>query len=498
MDVLTRMEAFMATRHNYVPQMGWESGIMDAVGLSIDQTRFMMALFFSIPAGLAVKALPTGAMRHLYSAIIGFALVYYPFGFGVIHAAAPSVLVYLAVALVPSACGTLAWAICFPYLLYLHVVNASGANWQAGILDFTGCEMVLVLKLITFAVCRQDAWQLRKSGRELSHYQSQHSYDGCPDPLRYLSFVFGLGNLLAGPYLEYVDYRDFMEGRGLWDKKAKPIPSPWWHAAKCIGEACFYMALYQAIVPTWNGDLVWTDWYTQSNFWVKMLSLFMLSFTCQVKFVFAWKISEASLTLAGLNFAGWDSAGAGSWGRYENVRFITMLMSDSARIVVSHWNIGTSKFLRRYVYERLTAAGRKPGFPQLLATQLVSAIWHGLYPGYLLFFAGSAFWLNFATVIHKAEQALLPPVIASSLPLRAIKIVWTHLCLNSVSVCFIMLELKPSLQVWASVHYVPMAIIVLGSALSPFLPGGKRSAKHGAARKAKDAKGGEAAVKKEE
>jgi hypothetical protein len=35
----------------------------------------------------------------------------------------------------------------------------------------------------------------------------------------------------------------------------------------------------------------------------------------------------------------------------------------------------------RYVYERLTPKGRKPGFLQLMATQLTSAIWHGLYPG---------------------------------------------------------------------------------------------------------------------
>ncbi len=34
-------------------------------------------------------------------------------------------------------------------------------------------------------------------------------------------------------------------------------------------------------------------------------------------------------------------------GRYENVRFLTMLTSDSARLVVSHWNIGTATFLRR-------------------------------------------------------------------------------------------------------------------------------------------------------
>lgn len=45
-------------------------------------------------------------------------------------------------------------------------------------------------------------------------------------------------------------------------------------------------------------------------------------------------------------------------GRYENVRMETMLLSDSARIVVSHWNIGTARFLRRYVY---LAGGGKVG-----------------------------------------------------------------------------------------------------------------------------------------
>lgn len=47
--------------------------------------------------------------------------------------------------------------------------------------------------------------------QELSEYQSSVAVDSTPDPLRYLSYVFGLGNLLAGPQIEYVDYRDFME-----------------------------------------------------------------------------------------------------------------------------------------------------------------------------------------------------------------------------------------------------------------------------------------------
>ncbi len=52
----------------------------------------------------------------------------------------------------------------------------------------------------------------------------------------------------------------------------------------------------------------------------------------------------------------------------------------------------------RYVYERIAPRGRKPGFQSLLFTQLVSAVWHGLYAGYMLFFAGTAVWIYFSQV----------------------------------------------------------------------------------------------------
>ena len=51
--------------------------------------------------------------------------------------------------------------------------------------------------------------------QELSQYQAEHAVQLMPSALQYLSFIFGLGNLLSGPYLEYVDYHDFMEKKGV-------------------------------------------------------------------------------------------------------------------------------------------------------------------------------------------------------------------------------------------------------------------------------------------
>ena len=60
--------------------------------------------------------------------------------------------------------------------------------------------------------------------------------------------------------------------------------------------------------------------------------------------------------------------------------------------------------LRADVYERLTPKGKKATFKTLLLTQLVAGIWHGLFPGYALFFATSAFMFESAKVIYRYEQ----------------------------------------------------------------------------------------------
>ncbi|KAJ9528903.1 hypothetical protein QJQ45_000464 [Haematococcus lacustris] len=159
----------------------------------------------------------------------------------------------------------------------------------------------------------------------------------------------------------------------------------------------------------------------------------------------------------------------------------------------------------RYVYERLTPAGRKPGFVQLLATQMVSAIWHGLYPGYMLFFAGSfspallvmppagsALWIHFSTVVWKLEQRYLPRALATSLPWVALKLLWTHYTLNYMASAFMVLEARGSLAVYQGVYYWPHVVMLVGNlVVGPLLLGGGKA-------KGKDKGKGQGSVTKTE
>jgi lysophospholipid acyltransferase len=68
---------------------------------------------------LCLLLFAAAAARNLFSAVVGFAVVYYPFGSHVVHGVITSLSTYLVMWLVPRKCGTLAWLICFPYLTVL-------------------------------------------------------------------------------------------------------------------------------------------------------------------------------------------------------------------------------------------------------------------------------------------------------------------------------------------------------------------------------------------
>eukprot|EP00955_Chlamydomonas_euryale_P090765 364569-Chlamydomonas_euryale.AAC.19 len=46
--------------------------------------------------------------------------------------------------------------------------------------------------------------------------------------------------------------------------------------------------------------------------------------------------------------------------------------------------------------------------------QLVTAFWHGVYPGYFIFFISTVFYLQSARTIYRAEQTVLPGWLVGS------------------------------------------------------------------------------------
>jgi len=64
--------------------------------------------------------------------------------------------------------------------------------------------------------------------------------------------------------------------------------------------------------------------------------------------------------------------------------------SHDVKDFLGAWNISVHKWLKYYVYLRMMKKDNKGlQIVPILTTFVVSAVWHGFYPGYFLFFISS-------------------------------------------------------------------------------------------------------------
>ncbi|EIE25092.1 membrane bound O-acyl transferase family protein [Coccomyxa subellipsoidea C-169] len=448
-----------------------EHRALEATGIHVSLLRFAISFVASVPVGALFKFIPTVRGKHTFAIVTGFALLYYPFGIGVLHLLVPTFLTYLVMLQVRENSATLSWVINFAYLIACHVAASSGSKWKEGQVDFTGAMMVLALKLISAGVSYQDG--LRKS-EELTPYQQAHKLTQMPSVLEWLSFTFASGNLLAGPYFELADYLNFIQKKGPWDPRSKqPTAASQYKAGAlrflkaliCLG-VHFFFVQYLPI------DILNSEWYYKLGMVARMSVMWLVVVVYRFKYYFAWAVSEAGLIFSGFCFNGFSDKGEARWDRYANTRIRKVEFGTSAAELPAHWNTCTGNFLRRYVYERLTPRGKKATFKTLLVTQLVSGIWHGLFAGYVLFFASSAFLFESAKVIYRYEQGLGRrwDFLRTFPPLLFIKFLYTGFVLNYSAVAFLLLDFSVSMKAWKSVHFLGhflMLAIILVSMVNP-------------------------------
>ncbi|KAE8689802.1 Lysophospholipid acyltransferase 1 [Hibiscus syriacus] len=246
------------------------------------------------------------------------------------------------------------------------------------------------------------------------------------------------------------DYLDWAEGNGIWAHSEKgPSPSPYVATLCALVQAAFCMAMYLNLAPyhplSWFTDPA----YHECGFWRKLSYQYMSGFTMWWKYYFIWSISEAAIIISGLGFNGWTESSPPK-PKWDQAKVVDILGFE----------------LAKNVYERLVKKRKKPGFFQLLATQTVSAVWHGLYPGYIIFFVQSALMIAGSRVLYQWEKAIPSNMGLVKKALALMNFVYTLLVLNYSCVGFMVLSKQETLASYGSVYYIgtilPVALIMLG------------------------------------
>jgi len=455
--------------------------LSEKAGVPSDQARFTIGVMLSFPFGLLMRLLvyrvPLWA-RHVMSMVFGTQLCWYMYRTDMVHAFTCSIVVFLLLRFGPSKFShVLVFIWCILYILAMHIYTMMTAylSWS---IDFTAPLMVLIIKLTSYGFCLHDSVRA-KEGEKLSPREEQYKLDEPASLLEFYGWVLFFPGFFGGPAIEFSDYRKYMNGTMFKDVPGQRIP----HCVGACAKALFGTLVCMAIVALFGKygvDLIRQEVANPANaFKYSLLQrLWIIYRGCIIqrcKYYICWLMGEVACLCCGCGYSGKvrdpkTGEMVDSWKNSINIYPLKFEFAPSMKVAVDTWNICTETWLRYYCYERLT--NTRP-IIRRVATFLLSAVWHGLYPAYYIFFLSAAVHREVASM---ARRKIRPYVL--SIPSKyhpqffydIITTAFTLMTMNYCAVTFAMLSFTDSINLWRNTYFVGHYYIVLGLIVLPLIP----------------------------
>ena len=279
--------------------------------------------------------------------------------------------------------------------IYRHRINAPE------LVDITGAQMVLVMKLSAFAWNVHDG---RLKEKDITDFQKEHRLTQMPGLLDYAAYVLFFPGLMAGPAFDYIEFKRYIE-TSMFDlppgtnpanaparRKKRRIPRSGTPATIKMLTGLAWLLAFLQLGGRYAPNKLLTPEYTQYNFLRRVWIMYITGFVTRTKYYAVWSLSEGACILSGIGYKGINpKTGKADWDRLQNVHPLGIELAQNSRAYLGNWNINTNNWLRSYVYLRVTPKGKKPGFRASLATFTTSAFWHGFEPGYYMTFVLASF-----------------------------------------------------------------------------------------------------------
>ncbi|PWY83029.1 MBOAT family protein [Aspergillus heteromorphus CBS 117.55] len=442
-----------------------------ATGASIDELKLIASFLLSYPLAGLLKRIPDAQPWKKNAFIIAVSLFYivglFDLWDGLRTLFYSSAGVYLIAYYID---GSLMPWIGFVFLMghmsishiYRQMVNDNQ------VVDITGAQMVLVMKLSSFCWNVHDG---RLPQSQLSDPQKYAAITKFPSILDYTGYVLFFPSLFAGPSFEFVDYRRWIDTT-LFDippgtdpskvpptRKKRKIPRSGTPATKKALIGLGWIFAFLQLGSYYNQETILSSSYMQYSLIRRVWIMHVVGMTTRMKYYGVWALTEGACILSGMGYNGFDpTSGKVFWNRLENVDPWSLETAQNSHAYLGSWNKNTNHWLRNYVYLRVTPKGKKPGFRASLATFGTSAFWHGFYPGYYLTFVLGSFIQTVAKNFRRyVRPFFLTPDGSKPTPYKRYYDIasWlvTQITLSFTVMPFIFLSFGTSISVWQSVYF---------------------------------------------
>ncbi|XP_028334815.1 lysophospholipid acyltransferase 1 isoform X3 [Physeter macrocephalus] len=421
--------------------------LSELLGIPLDQVNFVACQLFALCAAFWFRSyLSPGKtspdVRHAFATIFGIYFVIFCFGWYSVHL---FVLVLMC---------------------YGIMVTASASNIHRPL-------MIVTQKITTLAFQVHDG--LGRKAEDLSTEQYRLAVKAKPSFLEYVSYLLNFMSVIAGPCNNFKEYIAFIEGRHThmkllevnWKGKgfhSLPEPSP---TGAVIHKLCMTLVsllLFLTLTKTFPVTCLADDWFVhKANFLTRLCYLYVVMQASKPKYYFAWTLADAVNNAAGFGFSGVDKNGNFCWDLLSNLNIWKIETATSFKMYLENWNIQTATWLKRVCYERV------PWHPTVL-TFILSALWHGVYPGYYFtFLTGILVTLAARTVRNNYRHYFLSS--------KALKVVYdivtwavTQLAVSYTVAPFVMLAVEPTISLYKSMYFYLHIISLLIILFLPIKP----------------------------
>ncbi|RUS33129.1 MBOAT, membrane-bound O-acyltransferase family-domain-containing protein, partial [Jimgerdemannia flammicorona] len=388
-------------------------------GIPADNLKIAFSVLLTYPYAVIFNNLPNNPQaKHLFSIFITtitFAW-FHELYVGFIHLITGILMTYAIMKYNRGKWAPVAvFVLTMAHMSYCHIVRQMEGHLGDAGFDHTGPQMVLTMKLTSFAFNVYDGTKLES---KLSEYQRSKQIRTFPSLIEYMGWALFFGGFLGGPAFEFADYKNFVDMTVFTVKDEKTgktkmfKPNGTVPALRKLGLSFVFVVVLATVAPHFNVQAALKPEWASEAFWKKYivmrtcdvyrdtshhpivafsLSLYnhrflfvqVVSFCVRVKYYIIWLMAEGACILCGLGFNGYDAkTGTAKWNRVPNIDVVGYETAQNIKELLESWNMRTNVWLKNYVYLRVTPPGAKPGFLSTLVTFGTSALWHGFHPGY--------------------------------------------------------------------------------------------------------------------
>lgn len=446
------------------------------VGIPLDQVNFVVAESSGILLGFLLRAtLPHSidkpTWRLSYCLFWGVAFLLFLIGKSIWVVFLQIMVCYFIMKYGPQRYQQLlVFFFALGYMLFNYAIRI---NLDTSFYDETYPLMVTTQKLTSLAFGLSD-WRLMQNGKKMTPEREKFAVREMPSLLQFLAFTLSFQGVLAGPFCHWNLYRAFIEGntKARLSEKTKHLvryeddPSTVWRAVgtKVLAVAFwtyFNTALKPVFPDTLDAD---PEFIAKHNIFYRAVHVYLTFFLQRSKYYVTWILADAVYNASGLGYIGADENGRPQWTGMTNVNVLKIETSPCLKIYLDNWNIMTTHWLRHVCYMRAP-------FLNTLFTFILSALWHGVHPGYYITFIAASFFVQAGRKARATIRPLFQGSATSRFVYDAITTFATHISLPHLVFSFVVRDWQLILRFHKSFYF--MFYIVVGC-MCVFLPQGKK------------------------